>query len=121
MEDNLRSRLKISPDRLDEINALLLDPNSRVINDLLCTRRLDTATLASEEKLEFTRHFADAIARLDALDPHHLFLDRRQPEWIVSKEGLDVLRLLALCFDQYTPQTAPEAPAPERQLLRTPR
>jgi hypothetical protein len=31
----LRARLKISPSRLDDINALLLDPNTRVVNDLL--------------------------------------------------------------------------------------
>jgi hypothetical protein len=33
--DALRARLRISNDRLAEINALLLDPNMRVVNDLL--------------------------------------------------------------------------------------
>lgn len=32
---DLRNRLKIPPDRLDEINAVLLDPDMRVINDLI--------------------------------------------------------------------------------------
>ena len=33
--DALRQRLRIPEGRLDDINALLLDPNSRVVNDLL--------------------------------------------------------------------------------------
>ena len=31
MDDNLRDRLKISQDALDDVNALLLDPDSRVV------------------------------------------------------------------------------------------
>jgi hypothetical protein len=35
MHDNIRQRLKIPYERLDEINAVLLDPDMQVINDLL--------------------------------------------------------------------------------------
>jgi hypothetical protein len=35
MTDDLRSRLAISPERLDEVNRLLLNPDSRVVNDFL--------------------------------------------------------------------------------------
>ena len=35
MNDNIRRRLEISPDRLDALNALLLNPDMRVINDFL--------------------------------------------------------------------------------------
>ena len=35
MQDNIRQRLKIPYQRLDEINAVLLDPDMQVINDLL--------------------------------------------------------------------------------------
>lgn len=35
MDDHLRGKLRISKSRLDEINALLLDPSTRVVNDLL--------------------------------------------------------------------------------------
>ena len=35
MNDDLRQRLRIPSERLNEINALLLDPNSRVMNDFL--------------------------------------------------------------------------------------
>ena len=34
-KDDLRARLRIPHDRLDAINSVLLDPNTRVINDLL--------------------------------------------------------------------------------------
>ena len=34
-KDELRARLRIPAGRLDAINALLLDPNTRVVNDLL--------------------------------------------------------------------------------------
>ncbi len=34
-EEDLRERLRILPSRLEEINNLLLDPGSRVVNDLL--------------------------------------------------------------------------------------
>lgn len=35
MDNQLRKRLKISYDRLDDINAILVNPDSRVINDFL--------------------------------------------------------------------------------------
>lgn len=35
MSENMRRRLKIAPDRLETINAVLLDPQMRVINDFL--------------------------------------------------------------------------------------
>src|SRR5512139_3233036 len=34
-KEELRSRLHIPPNRLEAINALLLDPETRVVNDLL--------------------------------------------------------------------------------------
>jgi hypothetical protein len=35
MTDDLRSKLQISQQRLDEVNTLLIDPGSRVVNDFL--------------------------------------------------------------------------------------
>ncbi len=35
MDEDIRQRLKISPDRLDALNAVLLNPNMKVINDFL--------------------------------------------------------------------------------------
>ncbi len=35
MDTDLRNRLRIASSRLDEVNAFLLDPNNRAINDFL--------------------------------------------------------------------------------------
>ena len=35
MDENIRQQLKITPDRLDALNAILLNPDMRVINDFL--------------------------------------------------------------------------------------
>ena len=43
MADELQDRLRISTAHLDEINALLLDPNSRVVQDFM---RLTTSPYA---------------------------------------------------------------------------
>ena len=65
MEDNLRSRLKISPDRLDEINALLLDPNSRVINDLLAVVEKHGSVEEINRRAEEARRLPNLLARLE--------------------------------------------------------
>lgn len=87
---------------------------ARVINRLMCERALDTQAIAQEEKLEFSRYFADAVARLGQLDPKQEFLDRSGPVWTVTTTGQDYLRLLAQCFDRYTggpsPARIPQAP-----------
>lgn len=59
-KEDLRARLRIPNDRLDVINALLLDPDSRVINDLLDV----VAKYGSPE--EINRQAAEA-RRLDYL------------------------------------------------------
>ena len=35
MTDDIRQRLRIPAERLDDINAVLLDPETRVVDDLL--------------------------------------------------------------------------------------
>lgn len=80
---------------------------ARVINRLMCERVLDTAAVAQEEKLEFSSYFADAVARLQQLDPEQVFLDRHGPVWTVTDAGQDFLRLLAQCFDRHTGGPAP--------------
>ena len=57
-EEELRDRLRISPNRLEEINNLLLDPNSQIVNNLLAviakygTPEEINAKAAEAEKLE---------------------------------------------------------------------
>lgn len=82
---------------------------ARIINELMCTRKVDTAAIARDENLHFAEHFADAIQKLNELDPHQLFLNRSHAIWTVSEEGNNVLRLLALCFDTHTASAATKA------------
>ncbi len=64
MDDNLRTRLKIAPARLDEINALLLDPNSRVINDFLAVVEKYGTVEEINRKAAEARRLPNLMARL---------------------------------------------------------
>ena len=79
MSDELRNALKIPHERLDEINAILLDPNTRVVNDFLDV----VAKYGSPE--EINRKAAEA-GRLD-----HLLakVKERAPQYM---EDLDWLK-----------------------------
>jgi len=54
MSDSLRDRLKISQDALDDVNALLLDPESRVVNDFY--KRYQPKELADVKVLYLHAH-----------------------------------------------------------------
>jgi hypothetical protein len=60
MNDDIRRRLEISPDRLDALNALLLNPDMRVIDDFLAV----VAKYGSPEEINAQ---ADAARQLPAL------------------------------------------------------
>ncbi len=85
---------------------------ARVINRLMCERALDTRLIGCEEHIDFTRYFADAIVRLQQLDPEQNFLDRSAVVWKVTATGQQFLRLLAQCFDRYT-GGSPRATSPQ--------
>jgi hypothetical protein len=81
MDSNLRNRLKISADRLDEINALLLDPDTRVIDDLLrVVERYGTVDQINRKAQE-ARRLSNLLGRLqDAGSPYLADL-----EWLVEQ------------------------------------
>lgn len=62
--ENLREKLKISPIRLDEINAMLLAPDSRVINDFLAVVEKHGTVEEINEKAEEARKLPNLMARL---------------------------------------------------------
>jgi hypothetical protein len=66
--DELRKRLQIPHERLDAINALLLDPGTRVVNDLLDV----VAKYGSPEEINAraaeARKLPNLLARLRAAD-----------------------------------------------------
>ena len=76
MENDLRDRLRISQERLDEINALLLDPNTRVVNQLLeVVSRYGTPEEINRKARE-ARHLPGLLARLEeAGSPYRADLD----------------------------------------------
>ena len=64
MDNNLRDRLRIAPARLDEINELLLDPDSRVINDFLAVVEKYGGVDEINRKAEEARKLPNILARL---------------------------------------------------------
>ena len=80
--DDLRERLKIPQSRLDEINALLLDPNNRVINDIL-------AVIAKYGTPEEINQKARAASELPALS---VKVNDTKPEYLADLRWLQEQR-----------------------------
>lgn len=72
MSDDLRRLLTIPCTRLDEINALLLDPNSRVINNFLeVVAKYGTPEEINRKAAE-ARQFSSLLGRIKATKPEYL-------------------------------------------------
>jgi len=79
--DDLREKLKISAAQLDEINALLLDPNTQVINDFLAVvEKYGTPAEINRQAAE-ARKLPNLMARLRAIDSPYL----ADLEWLVAQ------------------------------------
>lgn len=70
--EELRARLRIPHGRLDDINALLLDPNTRVVNDLLDVVAKYGTPEEIEAKAARARDFDALMARLAEHDCRYL-------------------------------------------------
>jgi hypothetical protein len=81
MESELRNRLQISQSQLDEINALLLDPNSQVINDFLAVVEKHGSVDEINRKAEEARKLPNLMERLKALDSPYL----ADLEWLTEQ------------------------------------
>ncbi|MCX7683599.1 MAG: hypothetical protein N2508_16785 [Anaerolineae bacterium] len=68
----LRERLRISSSCLEEINALLLDPDNRAINDLLDVVAKYGTPEEINRKAEEARQLPNLLARLREVAPAHL-------------------------------------------------
>src|SRR5512137_307047 len=81
VRDTQRARLRISDDRLAAINALLLDPNERVINDLLdVVAKYGTPEEINARAAE-ARSLPNLMKRLaDAKSPYS-----RDVEWLIAQ------------------------------------
>ncbi|MFZ5918375.1 MAG: hypothetical protein ACOYZ7_15655 [Chloroflexota bacterium] len=79
--DDLREKLKISAAQLDEINALLLDPHTQVINDFLAVvEKYGTPAEINRQAAE-ARKLPNLMARLRAIDSPYL----ADLEWLVAQ------------------------------------
>jgi hypothetical protein len=81
MESNLRDRLRISTDRLDEINALLLDPSTRVIDDFLAVVARHGTVEEINRKAEEARRLPNLLSRLQELGSPYL----ADLEWLAEQ------------------------------------
>jgi hypothetical protein len=79
--EDLVQRLEISPARLDEINALLLDPANRVVRDLLAVVEKHGTPQEINRKAEEARHLPNLMARLKALNSSYL----ADLEWLIEQ------------------------------------
>lgn len=81
MKKNLRDLLMIAPARLDEINALLLDPDSQVINDFLSVIEKYGGVKKINHQAEEVRKLPNLMARLKEINsPYQADLD-----WLIEQ------------------------------------
>lgn len=78
MNNDLRQLLKIPNARLDEINALLLNPDSRVINDLLAVVAKYGTPAEINKRAEEARQLPNLLAKVAATKPEYL----KDLEWL---------------------------------------
>jgi hypothetical protein len=86
MESDLRDRLEISEERLREINAVLLDPDTRVINDFLAVVAKYGSVQEINREAESARHLPNLLARLRAIDSPYL----ADLEWLAGQRDQGV-------------------------------
>jgi len=72
MDEQLRELLKIPYTRLDDINAVLLDPDSRVINDVLKVISKYGSPAEINRKAEAARQLPNLLAQVKATKPEYL-------------------------------------------------
>jgi hypothetical protein len=91
MKSELGSRLRISESRLEEINALLLDPNSQVINDFLAVVGKYGTVKEINRKATEARALPTLMARLREIDSPYL----ADLEWLIEQRDKDAFISIA--------------------------
>jgi hypothetical protein len=69
---NLRERLRIAPNRLDDLNTILLDPNQRVISDFLAVVEKYGTPEEINAKHRESRKLENLLKKVEAAKPEHL-------------------------------------------------
>jgi hypothetical protein len=87
MKSELRNRLEISHNALDEINALLLDPNTQVVNDFLAVVEKYGTPDEINQKAAKARNLDNLMARLrEANSPYLADL-----QWLIEQRDRSAL------------------------------
>ncbi len=81
MDEDIRQRLKIPAARLEEINAILLNPETRVINDLLAVVDKYGSPAAINRQADAARQLPALLERVKAAQPGYL----GDLEWLVEQ------------------------------------
>ncbi len=84
MPQDLRQSLRIPHARLDEINSLLLDQNSRVVNDLLEVVSRYGTPEEINQKADEARQFPNLLKRIKETNPKYL----ADLEWLETQRDL---------------------------------
>jgi hypothetical protein len=91
MDNSLRARLRIPVDRLDEINALLLDPEAKIINDVLAVVDKYGSPDEINRKAGEARSLPNLLARLKAIESPYL----DDLEWLAEQRDRGAFIALA--------------------------
>ena len=84
--NQIRDRLKISPDRLDAINAILLDPDMRVVNDFLEVVAQYGAPEEINQKAAAARHLPNLLQKVESHTPQYL----EDLRWLMAQRDAGV-------------------------------
>jgi hypothetical protein len=79
--NELRNKLEISQARLDKVNALLLDPHSRVINDFLDVVAKHGSVDEINAKAQAARHLPSLMERLEKTGSPYL----KDLQWLIQQ------------------------------------
>ncbi len=91
MEKNLRNLLKIPTDRLDAINAVLLDPNEQVITDFLkVVAKYGTPEEINRKHIE-SRKLPNLLGQIKARNPDYI----KDLEWLIDQRDRGVFTSVA--------------------------
>ena len=81
MSNSLRNRLEIASEAFDEINELLLDPDSRVVNDFLAVVEKYGTVEEINRQAQEARNLPTLMARLREVNPAYV----ADLEWLIEQ------------------------------------
>jgi oxygen-independent coproporphyrinogen-3 oxidase len=79
-----------------------------VIQQLMCHGFIDVAAIERRHEVVFGEYFADALRKLAALRADGL-VEPQGPNIVATSRGRLLLRIIAMCFDNYLAATAATA------------